>query len=155
MNQNHLNPSTTTSVVVDPSELPDGFTTVDPNDQHSSSSHHPHQHDELQRQAMIQEQKQMILEQAMDSDALARLGRIKMVKPDKAAMVENTIIAMTMQGRLPPDGRITEGKLIEILERSHRKEATAATQSSNSINIQRKNYAMDSDDDDDDDDDDV
>jgi programmed cell death protein 5 len=153
MNPNHLSPSTTStsSFVVDPSELPDGFTIVDPN---NNDSNHRNNEDN-ERQAIQQEQKQMILEQAMDGDALARLGRIRMVKPDKATIVENTIISMAMQGRLP--GRITEGKLIEILERGNRKGATAATSSpsQSTINIQRKTYAMDSDDDDDDDDDDV
>jgi programmed cell death protein 5 len=126
-----------------PNELPEGFTTADPNNPNASSQSEA----EFKKQA-IQEQKQMILEQALDSEALARLGRIKMVKPDKAAMVENTIVSMAMQGKLP--GRINEGKLIEILERGNRKGAAAAQASSN-INIQRKSYALDSDDEDDDD----
>ncbi|KAL3934367.1 MAG: hypothetical protein SGARI_003416, partial [Bacillariaceae sp.] len=103
----------------------------------------------------IQEQKQMILDQAMTSEALARLGRIRMVKPDKAASVEHMIVSMAMQGKL--QGRINEGKLIEILERGNRKGAAAATgthgAASSSINIQRKRYALDSDEEDDDDDD--
>jgi programmed cell death protein 5 len=159
MNPNYIAPSTTTSVVVDPNELPDGFTTVDPKDHHpagvsrnTQGNNSNNTNDEFQRQAILQEQKQMILEQAMDGDALARLGRIKLVRPDKAASVENTIISMAMQGRLP--GPISEGKLIEILERGNRKEAATAAQSSSTINIQRKNYAMDSDNDDDDDDND-
>jgi programmed cell death protein 5 len=153
MNQNHLVPTNTTSVGVDPSELPEGFTAFDPN---HGSGNQGNIDDDYQRQTIKEQQRQIILEQAMDGDALARLGRIKMVKPDKAAMVENTIITMAMQGRLP--GRISEGKLIEILERGNRKDAamTASNgQSSCTINIQRKSYAMDSDDDDDDDDDDV
>jgi programmed cell death protein 5 len=152
MNHNHLPPTS----VVDPSELPEGFTAFDPNNNHSTNQSKID--DDYQRQAIKEQQRQMILEQAMDGDAMARLGRIKMVKPDKAATVENTIISMAMQGRLP--GRITEGKLIEILERGNRKDATTTTaaatnQSSSTINIQRKSYAMDSDDDEDDDDDDV
>mmetsp|Transcript_25605 Transcript_25605/g.42024 ORF Transcript_25605/g.42024 Transcript_25605/m.42024 type:complete len:137 (-) Transcript_25605:741-1151(-) len=126
---------------VNPDELPEGFTTADPNNKASGASNEA----EFKKQA-IQEQKQMILEQAMDSEALARLGRIRMVKPDKAASVENAIVSMAMQGKLP--GRITEGKLIEIVER---KEAAASHASS--INIQRKKCSLDSDDDDDDDDD--
>lgn len=136
---------------VNPEDLPDGFTAADPNNPSSAAgvSGGANNGEEFKKQA-IQEQKQMILEQAMDSEALARLGRIKMVKPDKAASVENTIVSMAMQGKLP--GRITEGKLIEILERGSRKGAAAAHASS-SINIQRKRYALDSDEEDDDDDD--
>lgn len=129
-------------------ELPSGYTTADPNNPASAAS--GGNEAEFKTQA-IQEQKQMILEQAMDSEALARLGRIKMVKPEKAASVENTIVSMAMQGKLP--GRISEAKLIEILERGHMK--GSASQAASSINIQRKRYAFDSDDEGDDDDDDV
>lgn len=133
---------------VSANELPSGFTTADPNNPSSSSSAGGGSDADFKKQA-IQEQKQMILEQAIDSDALARLGRIKMVKPDKAESVENTIVSMAMQGKLP--GRISEAKLIEILERGHMKGST--TQAASNINIQRKQYALDSDDDGDDDDD--
>jgi programmed cell death protein 5 len=104
----------------------------------------------------------MILEQSMDNDALARLGRIRMVRPDKAAHIENSIINMALSGKLP--GRVTEPKLVEILERTSRRDAAAATSAASSssggggnttgINIQRKKYSLDSDDDEDDDDDD-
>ena len=94
--------------------------------------------------------KQMILEQACTQEALARLGRIKLVKPDKAASVENMIVSLAVQGKLP--GKINEGKLIEILERGNMKKA-GASDSGSKISIQRKRYAFDSDDDDDDDED--
>ena len=136
------------TAAVAPEDLPEGFTAADPNNASGNNAAQAASEAEFKQQA-IQEQKQMILEQAMDSDALARLGRIKMVKPEKASQVENTIVSMAMQGKLP--GKINEGKLIEILERGSRKGAAAAHAAS-SISIQRKNYAMDSDDDDDDDD---
>jgi programmed cell death protein 5 len=128
---------------VNPGELPDGFSTADPN-----NAGGPANGGDQQKQ-QIQEQKQMVLEQACTREALARLGRIKLVKPDKAATVENTIVSMAMQGKLP--GRISEDKLIEILERGNRKSAAGEEQSG--IRIQRKKYAFDSDDDDDDDED--
>jgi programmed cell death protein 5 len=131
---------------VSANELPSGFTTADPND--PSASSRGGSEADFKKQA-IQEQKQMILEQAMDSDALARLGRIKLVKPEKAESVENTIVSMAMQGKLP--GRISEAKLIEIMERGQMK--GSSSQAANNINIQRKQYAFDSDDDGDDDDD--
>ena len=126
-------------------ELPEGFTAVNPNGGPGNANDA-----EFKKQA-IQEQKQMILEQAMDSQALARLGRIRLVKPEKAAAVENTIVSMAMQGKLP--GKINEGKLVEILERKSRAEAVAAQKGSGGIQIQRKRYSLDSDDEDDDDDD--
>lgn len=92
-------------------------------------------------------QRSMILEQACTKEALARLGRIRMVKESRAKAIENSIVSMAMQGRLP--GRIDEAKLIQILEgdsanRSKRVEA------STKISIQRKRYDSDSDEDDDD-----
>jgi programmed cell death protein 5 len=53
---------------------------------------------------------------------------------------------MAMSGKL--DSRISEGKLIEMLEGIGAKQSQPTN-----INIQRKRYAFDSDDDDDDDDD--
>jgi len=127
-------------------ELPDGFSAVNPN------GGVPGNNDEAEfKNQAIKEQKQMILEQAMDSQALARLGRIKMVKPEKAAAIENTIVSMAMQGKLP--GKINEGKLVEILERRSRKEAGKLESGFGGIQIQRKRYSLDSDDDEDDDDD--
>ncbi|KAL3925938.1 MAG: hypothetical protein SGARI_005759, partial [Bacillariaceae sp.] len=96
---------------VAPEDLPEGFTAADPNSAGGASQQNEA---DFKKQA-IQEQKQMILEQALDSDALARLGRIKMVKPSKASEIENTIVSMAVQGKLP--GKINEAKLIEILER--------------------------------------
>lgn len=71
----------------------------------------------------------------------------QLVKADKASAVENQIVSMAMQGRLP--GQVNEGKLIEMLEGIGAKKSSAA----NKISIQRKKYAFDSDDDDDNDDD--
>ena len=127
-------------------ELPEGFSAINPNGGGPGNNNEA----EFKKQA-INEQKQMILEQAMDSQALARLGRIRLVKPEKAASVENTIVSMAMQGKLP--GKINEGKLVEILERKSRQEAISSEKSSGGIQIQRKRYSLDSDDDEDDDDD--
>jgi len=73
---------------------------------------------------------------------------IQLVKPAKASAVEALITNMAIGGKL--QARITEGKLIEMLE------GIGAQQSKpSSINIQRKKYAFDSDDSDDDNDDDL
>ena len=129
------------------SELPEGFSSVDPN---ASSQSHAANAEQAKQQA-IKEQKQMIMEQACTSEALARLGRIKLVKPEKAEAVENMIVSMAMKGALP--GRINEGKLIEILERGSMSKNSSSQEKAQRISIQRKQYGMDSDDDEDDDDD--
>ena len=141
---NNLAPSNVTT-----DELPEGFSTFDPNKPSGAAVNNEA---EFKKQA-IQEQKQMILDQAMDSSALARLGRIRMVKPEKAASIENMIVSMVMQGK--SQGKISEAKLIEMLERSNRSSARSSSGESisGSIQIQRKRYALDSDDEEDDDDD--
>lgn len=127
---------------IDPSELPEGFKAAAPSGGGRSGGG-----GDDQEGAAAEEQRQSILQQALTPDALARLRRIKLVKEDKVKKVENGIIGMAMNGKLP--GRITEGKLIEMLERGSAKES----QKQASISIQRKKYAFDSDDDDDNDDD--
>jgi programmed cell death protein 5 len=121
---------------IDPSELPEGF------------SRGPASGNTGDAASQQDEQKQAILQQALTPDALARLRRIKLVKKEKAEQVENVIASMAMSGKLP--GQISEDKLIEMLERGNRKNASS-NEASGVINIQRKNYAMDSDEEDDDD----
>jgi programmed cell death protein 5 len=122
---------------LNPSEIPDGFTAADPA---GGGGNAP------QQKQQQQEQRQAILEQALTPDALARLMRIKLVKAAKVAKVESAIVSMAMSGKLP--GRINEGKLIEMLERTS---ASDNKKVDSQISIQRKRYAMDSDDDDDND----
>ena len=55
---------------VDPEELPDGFTSADPNAPSAAAS-------SSEAQQGKEEQKQAILQQALTPDALARLRRIK------------------------------------------------------------------------------
>mmetsp|Transcript_32366 Transcript_32366/g.47193 ORF Transcript_32366/g.47193 Transcript_32366/m.47193 type:complete len:216 (-) Transcript_32366:104-751(-) len=131
------------STEVDPSEIPEGFTTAAGNGAAGGAAAEK-QSEAQQRQA----QRDAILEQALTPDALARLRRIKLVKAEKATSVETSIVSMAMQGKLQM--KISEGKLIEMLEGT-----VAKQKSSGAINIQRKKYAFDSDDDDDDDDDDT
>lgn len=133
-----------TPATIDPSELPQGFQAAAPSQGGGGPAADP-QHQ--QQAAAAEEQRLAILQQALTADALARLRRIKLVKESNAKQVENGIIAMAMNGKLP--GRITEAKLIEMLERG----SAAKAQKQTSISIQRKKYAFDSDDEDDNDDD--
>jgi programmed cell death protein 5 len=128
---------------INPNEIPEGFSSVDPTGAAAS------QQKGAPSQQQQQEQKEAILQQALTPEALARLRRIKLVKGAKAAQLENALVNMAVQGKLP--GRVSEDKLIEMLERTAGAEARAAQGSG--ISIQRKNYAMDSDDEDDNDDD--
>ena len=64
-------------------------------------------------EAQIEAQKEAILKQILDSNARMRLGNIKMVKPDLASMVENYLIGMASQGKLP--SQITDEQLKQIL----------------------------------------
>lgn len=118
-----------------PGDLPEGFTAIDPSAAASKTE-----------SAAQAEQKQSILQQVLTPEALARLGRIKLVNQARATQVENGIVALAMSGKL--QGQINEAKLVELLERSSRQNAGAPV----SVNIQRKKYAFDSDDSDNDDD---
>ena len=75
---------------------------------------------------------------------------LQIVKKERASAVEAMIANMALQGKI--DSKITEGKLIEMLEGivgAQQKKAADAGK----ISIQRKKYNFDSDDEDDNDDD--
>lgn len=127
---------------IDPNIIPDGFHAAYPDDGIDNAA----TSEQKQKQQAMEEQRQAILHQALTSDALTRLNRIKLVKEAKAKSLESNIVSMVMSGKLGGQ-RINEGKLIEMLERGSAREARAA----GSINIRRKKYAFDSDEEDDDD----
>ena len=58
-------------------------------------------------------QKEQILKQILDPEARRRLGNIKMVRPETASMVEQYLIGMATQGKLP--GQISDAQLKQIL----------------------------------------
>ena len=122
-------------------ELPDGFTLGGNASGESTDA-------KQQQQQQMEEQRRMILEQACTQEALARLGRIRMVRESKAKAIENSIVSMALAGKLPM--KIDEAKMIEILERGI---AQASGSQEGQISIQRKKYAFDSDDENEDDDD--
>ncbi|KAL7540905.1 hypothetical protein ACHAXR_011347 [Thalassiosira sp. AJA248-18] len=129
------------------SDLPDGFSLAGPGGGAGGGGGSSAAADQsAQRDA----QRQAILEQAMTPDALARLRRVKLVKKERASAVEAMIANMALQGKM--DSKVTEGKLIEMLEgivgAQHQKKGDAGK-----ISIQRKKYNFDSDSDDDNDDD--
>ncbi|RHY63640.1 hypothetical protein DYB34_007092 [Aphanomyces astaci] len=92
------------------------------------------------------EMKKQIISSIMTPEAKERLSRIAIVKPDKAAALEDTIIQMAQRGQLP--GQIDEAKFIELLSRT----GAAEDQQRTKVTIQRRTYFSDEEDADDDDD---
>tara|TARA_B100000470_G_C19409551_1_gene223616 strand:- start:50 stop:346 length:297 start_codon:yes stop_codon:yes gene_type:complete len=58
-------------------------------------------------------QKEQILKQILTSEARMRLNNIKMVKPELSDLVEQYLIGMATQGKMP--GQINDEQLKQIL----------------------------------------
>ncbi len=76
---------------------------------HDGSEPHEHSHNESE----ISAQKEQILKQILTSEARSRLNNIKMVKPELSNLVEQYLIGMATQRRLP--SQITDDQLKQIL----------------------------------------
>ena len=76
---------------------------------HDGSEPHDHSHSE----AEISAQKERLLKQILTPEARMRLNNIKMVKPDLSDLVEQYLIGMATQGKLP--GQLTDDQLKQIL----------------------------------------
>ena len=66
-----------------------------------------------EKDSELKAQKEMMLKQALSSDARLRLNNVRMVKPDLADMVENYLLNLIMQGKIP--GQISDEQLKQIL----------------------------------------
>ena len=58
-------------------------------------------------------QKEKILKQILSSEARMRLNNIKMVKPELSDLVEQYLIGMATQGKIP--GQLSDDQLKQIL----------------------------------------
>lgn len=58
-------------------------------------------------------QKEQVLKQILSSEARMRLNNIKMVKPELSDLVEQYLIGMATQGKLP--GQLSDDQLKQIL----------------------------------------
>ncbi|MFQ5781940.1 MAG: DNA-binding protein [Nitrosopumilus sp.] len=58
-------------------------------------------------------QKEQILKQILSSEARSRLNNIKLVKPELSDLVEQYLIGMATQGKLP--GQLSDDQLKQIL----------------------------------------
>ena len=61
----------------------------------------------------IAAQKEQVLRQILSSEARLRLNNIKMVKPELSELVEQYLIGMATQGKLP--GQLSDSQLKQIL----------------------------------------
>jgi programmed cell death protein 5 len=84
------------------------MTFPEPHD-HPHDSAHPNDHSHNEQAA----QKEQILKQILTPEARMRLNNIKMVKPELSDNVEQFLIGMATQGKMP--GQITDDQLKEIL----------------------------------------
>ena len=76
---------------------------------HPHDSDHPHEHPNNEQAA----QKERILKQILTPEARMRLNNIKMVKQELSDLVEQYLIGMATQGKIP--GQINDAQLKQIL----------------------------------------
>ncbi|KAL0483867.1 hypothetical protein AKO1_011883 [Acrasis kona] len=96
-----------------------------------------------QQQQQVEEaqaRKNQILSQILEADAYSRLQRISLVRPDRCAQVEASLIKMATNRQL--SGKVSEKQLIGMLE-----QYSEQTKPKTKITIQRKNNLWDEDDD--------
>ncbi len=77
---------------------------------------HPDSNESQEKQVNEEEfnaQKENILKQILTSEARSRLNNIKMVKPELSNLVEQYLIGMATQGKMP--SQITDDQLKKIL----------------------------------------
>ena len=77
---------------------------------------YPNQDDDKasqEKDSQLKAQKEMMLKQVLSSDARLRLNNVRMVKPDLADLVENYILNLSVQGKIP--GQIPDDQLKQIL----------------------------------------
>jgi len=89
-----------------------------PNSDEPESHEHSHNdssesHEPSHNEAEISVQKEQILKQILTSEARSRLNNIKMVKPELSNLVEQYLIGMATQRKIP--GQITDDQLKQIL----------------------------------------
>ena len=74
-----------------------------------SNEQPPHNNNENELAA----QKEQILKQILSSEARMRLNNIKLVKPELSDLVEQYLIGMATQGKIP--GQLSDDQLKQIL----------------------------------------
>jgi programmed cell death protein 5 len=77
------------------------------------NSDEPEPHEHSPNEAEISAQKEQILKRILTSEARQRLNNIKMVKSELSDLVEQYLIGMATQGKIP--GQVTDDQLKQIL----------------------------------------
>ncbi|KAK4452903.1 DNA-binding TFAR19-related protein [Podospora aff. communis PSN243] len=96
--------------------------------------------EQAQRQQQEAEARQALLNQILQPEAADRLGRIRLVKEQRATEVENRLLMLAQSGQLRQ--KVTEEQLKELLN------AVAETKEEEKIVVsRRKGWADDEDDD--------
>jgi len=85
----------------------------EPNYHEHSHNDGSESHEPSHNEAEISAQKEQILKQILTPEARSRLNNIKMVKPELSNLVEQYIIGMATQRKIP--GQITDDQLKQIL----------------------------------------
>merc|ERR1712159_194933 len=92
--------------------------------------------EQQQKQAEMEEQRKTMLSQICTAEALDRIGRIQVVKPEKATEIENTLLQQAMAGKI--QSKVTDEELKKLL-------AADGAQSQTGVQFNRRNI-MDDDD---------
>ena len=79
----------------------------------------------MQEESMkaAEEQRELYLTQILTPEAKERLGRIGLVKAEKAREVENALLQMAMRRQIT--GKVTEDQLITMLGKSNESSSTS------------------------------
>ncbi|KAL1919036.1 uncharacterized protein VTP21DRAFT_2417 [Calcarisporiella thermophila] len=96
--------------------------------------------DDAEKKRQMEEMRQTMLIQILDNEARERLGRIQMVKADKARAVEDLLIRMAQTGQLR--GKVNESQLIDLLQQINDQQHKSQT---NKIVYNRRRFDDDED----------
>ena len=106
----------------------------------------PNQQQQQQQQAekarQMEEKRQQVLNSILSPEAKERLGRIKLVKADKARLVEDLLLQMVQQHQIA--GQVEDAQLLDLLNR-----VSASSQENTTVKIKRRGKRDDEWDDDD------
>uniref|UniRef100_A0A7S1TGH1 DNA-binding TFAR19-related protein n=1 Tax=Compsopogon caeruleus TaxID=31354 RepID=A0A7S1TGH1_9RHOD len=97
---------------------------------------------DAERAAAAEEQRRVMLKQVLSPAAWERLANVRLVKPDVARRLEDSVLAAAQQGGLTAP--LTEDQLKDMLNRFH-----SMNQRTTKVTIARRGPAFDDDDDND------
>ena len=92
----------------------------------------------------MNEQRRSIVRSVLEPEALERLNRIGLVKPDKQKRLEELILANVQRGSIRQ--KIDEGTFVNLLQQIERNEAQDRSGAATVSGIQFKRRAFDDDD---------